>query len=319
MRPCTILERVAIALALLVVAPAQLHAATQRRAVEATRSFRVSYPASSARVVLPVAHALDGWLDEAGTVLGAPSLVRKGKPIEVIVAADHASFRAAQPAGPSLDPWAAGTAYPSLALIILSLEPGEFFSLAEIARHEVAHIALHRAVGGRPVPRWMTEGFAMAFSGEAVVGRWRQAAGAALAGHWLPFRSLSHGFPGNSARAALAYAQSAAFFSWLAHPAGPLPGGIGAWVRRIRAGDDATGALESLTGASLEELERRWAASMVRRGTWIHLLTDGGLLWAGMAVLFVWAWVVARRRRRERIRRMPDVPPPGHWRELPLD
>lgn len=80
------------------------------------------------------------------------------------VARSPDEMRALAPADAPPPAYAVGVAYPASGLVLLTLSAPETWErpdLAHVIVHELSHVALHRAVGGRPVPRWLTEGVAI--------------------------------------------------------------------------------------------------------------------------------------------------------------
>lgn len=142
--------------------------------------------------------------------------VRPAGPIDVYVLSTEADFHRLQP-GRTPD-WADGTAWPAHGLIFLkspSIRPGTAAPLEQVLEHELVHVLLGQAFGARPVPRWLQEGMAQFYSGEAT---WERAIALARNDFGIepmPLASITGGFPPDPVRAELAYAQSADFVTWL--------------------------------------------------------------------------------------------------------
>ncbi len=161
--------------------------------------------------------------------------------------------------------------------------------------HELAHIYVGvRCL--RPLPRWLDEGIAMNIAAE-----WSVEDSAALVlsnsvGGLIPLREIQSGFPVAADPQRLAYRQS---YSVVRH------------IMRTRHGDSMEAFLRTITGpggvAAIERfwdslpretLEVNWRQSLTLRRNWPLLTFDSGLLWGGMALLLVAAWVAVRLRRR---------------------
>ena len=282
--------------ALLMAAPG----ARAANVTERTQYFVFVYPETSETAVGKLMEHADRTLLTFGTKLGKATEVVGGPPIEVMVTATKEDFFAAQPAK-GLDTWVAGTAYPGLHLIILSLAPDQFFNLPEIFRHEISHIALHRAAGHGFVPRWLDEGLAILMAGETVAGRFEAAAGAATSGNLIPLSELSAGFPAEGTPARLAYAESVLFIRFLQR-SHAFDARLPALLDRMRSGAPFEMAFERTFGAPLPTLEADWAEGLARSSWWVTLISSASVIWALAGALFIFAWWRLRRRRQVRLR-----------------
>lgn len=225
--------------------------------------------------------------------------------LNIVVAASEEDFkdRVAQLDGPR---WAAGLAVPSQGLILLRsprqlIEPEQFRLLLA---HELTHLYLAAALRHRQHPLWLEEGLAMYASGE---GGWERAAVMAkgvLGGHLLSFADLEESFPQDANQAALAYAQSYYFISYLLNRQGPevLPKIIGGLAR----GKALTAALHEASGQGLYALERDFRDEMNTRFSWLTLATAGGGVWVLISMVAAVSLVVRRRAHKARMAAMPD-------------
>ncbi|MCB1036920.1 MAG: hypothetical protein KDD47_24045, partial [Acidobacteria bacterium] len=78
-----------------------------------------------------------------------------GSPIRVILAPETSPLAA------GVAPWISGYAYGNVGVVVLLVDRVPRYpagSLAEVLRHEVAHVLIDRAAGGAAVPRWFHEG-----------------------------------------------------------------------------------------------------------------------------------------------------------------
>src|SRR5262249_20818888 len=85
-------------------------------------------------------------------------LQNPGPPIHVILAPETSDLAHREPA------WIAGFAEGETNTVVIfpARSPGyPDDTLEGVLRHEVTHILILRAAEGRPVPRWVNEGFAM--------------------------------------------------------------------------------------------------------------------------------------------------------------
>jgi hypothetical protein len=200
-------------------------------------------------------------------------------------------------------PYAVGVAYPSLGLIILSVvSPDSWFPPDEVAvlTHELSHVALHRAVDGRPLPLWFVEGLATYQAGEHRLSRVRTLWEAAVSGDVLSLDVVSRHFPNRPQAVNLAYAQSAdlvrhllqstADHSRLAHLLAQVAGGVG-----------FEQALLSAYRIDLPFLEREWRQGLSERFRVLPLVLTGTALWGGIALLAVVAFARRRQQNKEKL------------------
>jgi hypothetical protein len=200
--------------------------------------------------------------------------------------------------------YAAGVAYPAARLILLALQAPHTWEapdLAELLRHELAHLALFDAVGGHHLPRWFDEGLAIHESGELPWARRMALADASFGKRLLPFADLDQGFPLDRYEVTTAYAESADFVSFLLRDVDRAR--FGSLIERVRAGTGFDRALEDAYGTDMRKLEYEWRQEVSRRFGMVPALTGGGLLWVLIAGLATAAWVKRRKRAREKLDR----------------
>jgi len=195
--------------------------------------------------------------------------------------------------------WASGVAYPERGLILIGvIDPdGRAADLEDVLRHEIAHVSLHRAAGGRELPRWFHEGVAHLGEGFSW-GRTWTLMDATLHGQVIPMRELDQHFPERADHAAIAYAESYDFVDYLADKGGTV--GIRGVIARVGRGMEFERALREVYADGLDGLEEGWVEQMRMRYLWLPLGGGGLLLWALCAVLVFLGW--RRRRRQNRAR-----------------
>lgn len=250
----------------------------------------VLYPADEqfARSLLASALASDSF----------PGLPRPRQPVHVALAPDARSFR--QWIGPTVPEWGAAVAFPAARRIVMQgrrsgSDAGNPF---EVLRHELAHLALHEALGDLP-PRWFDEGYAAYAAGE----RAREeilAANFALALRGVPtLDELDELFEGGSARAQTGYALGYRAVSDIAalDPQRGLSLFFAEWKVR-RTFDGALRAAYGTTQASFEEdFVRR---TRLRYGL-LSVFVDTSLGLALFMGLVLPLYFMRRRRNRERM------------------
>jgi len=230
---------------------------------------------------------------EMAQLLGAPVLEQ----VEVVVGRTPGEMETLAPLGARLPRYAAGVAFSEQRLILLSAEsryPGERHELLEVFRHELAHIALHDAVGRHNVPRWFNEGFAVHASKEAETARLQALWTATLAGRLIPLKQLTSSFPSDADSASIAYAQAADVVRYLmrkdeAHR-------FAALIGRLTHGQEFSAALADAYSTDLYALEKQWQKDVARRYTFWPVIFGGSLVWFGAFGLMIAAY--ARRRRQ---------------------
>lgn len=215
-----------------------------------------------------------------------------GPPIRVVVASERSRLARQVP------PWVAG--YASGAdgpVVVFPSRAGTYpwDSLEELLQHEVAHVLIDRAAGGRPVPRWLHEGVAMT-AGDAwgLEDRGRFAIDVARGGE-VPLARLDLLFRGNDAAVRRAYAVAGGFVNHLLRRHGPQV--TGEILAGIAEGRTAEEAFAAATGESLAAAEARFWRRQTFWHRWLPLLTSSTALWLGVTLLALWAF--RRRRRRD--------------------
>lgn len=200
--------------------------------------------------------------------------------------------------------YAVGVAYARLRLVILSLEspiPSEYPNLPEVFRHELAHIALHDAVGARPIPRWFNEGYAVHASGESSINRAKTLWSATLAERLLPLSQLDRGFPADSAEVSIAYAQSADFVRFLLRRQDRQR--FASLITRLSSGESFESAMADAYASDLRKLEFQWREEIKKRYSYVPMFLGGGLLWVGAFVVVGIGWYRRRLDYRKTMER----------------
>lgn len=261
-----------------------------------TAHFNFEHEAQGERL----ASHLAGRAEEIYAGLSRDLGVRAPGRITVRVAATPEQFRAMQPATPA--EWARATAYPARRLIVIQ-GWGDTRPETTLA-HELCHIMLQGALRGRPAPAWLAEGLAMHYGGQWELERWATLSQALLFGSLIPLSELTYGFPRQTSRARLAYAQSHSLVDYIRGQWGE--DGLRRLTHSLAAGEDPERALQSATGLSGAELERRWVKSLKLRFSWVPIITSTAALWAALTALSLYVWRRKRAAARERLRRWEE-------------
>ena len=97
--------------------------------------------------------------DQLSAIVQLVGLEDPGPAIRVVLAPEESELARSTPS------WIAGFADGAAGTVVLFPSRSQRYphdSLEDVLRHEVAHILIVRAAGGRAVPRWFNEGLAMA-------------------------------------------------------------------------------------------------------------------------------------------------------------
>ncbi|HMI91750.1 MAG TPA: hypothetical protein VK509_10330 [Polyangiales bacterium] len=254
--------------------------------------------------------------------------------IDIRIGVNPEHMQQIAPAGYRLPAYATGVAFPDEGLVLLSMaEPQQWMrpNLGQVLAHELAHVALHRAVGGNSVPRWLTEGFAIHEADERSLARVRTLWEGTLRGDLMDLSRLSASFPDqHHGEVDLAYAQAADL-------AGTLLGGelgpnrFRGLVSQLRAGTPLEEAVLAAYGMPLERIEQRWRTQLAQRfGRWPTVLGGLTFVWALAAILLVIGYVRVRRRQQKTLERwaieeapllapVSQPPPPPPPQRTPAD
>jgi hypothetical protein len=201
--------------------------------------------------------------------------------------------------------WARGVAYPDLGVMIVGTRRAhEPVDVLRVVDHELTHLALGTALGGR-APRWLDEGFAFLHASEWSMGRMQTLVGMAWAGHLPRLAELERMFHGSEGTVDRAYAQSYDFVAFLARRGryNDVYDDGSRWpfqhfLAEIAAGHTPDIAAHTAYGAGLGKLFAEWHEDLRQR----YLLVPASLftlsLWVLAAILLVLGYV--RRSRRNR-------------------
>lgn len=206
--------------------------------------------------------------------------------------------------GERAERWAAGFADASRNLVAVrggEGAAGRLPSLRRTFRHELAHLALTAATGGR-APRWLHEGYAQLVAGD---WDWRQA----WRLRWELAReggdvlhNLSLAFAGRESEARTAYLLSYTAVHELWRRGGDVA--LGNFFAEMRRGASADVALRRVYGLTAHQFERVWTDSVKSRYGWLYMLSRASLFWLVLTVAVV---VLGIRRWRYQKRRWEEL------------
>jgi len=230
-----------------------------------------------------------------------PWLPRPTSPVLVIIAPDRRRF--VELIGPHAPEYGAAIAVPSEQRIVMqgSRSGSDAGDPRQVLRHELAHLALHDALGDLP-PRWFDEGYASLAAGE-----WGReeviATNLALAWRGLPsLEALEGAFGGGSVRASGAYALAERAVVELA--ALDRERGLTLFFRYWRAGGDLDNAIRQAYGMTQGQFEDRWRRQTRRRYGALAIFADLTIGALVLVIVLVPLYFARRRRDRERLARL---------------
>ena len=176
-------------------------------------------------------------------------------------------------------------------------------TLEDVLRHEVAHVLIARAAGGRDVPRWFHEGLAVAVERPWDFEDRSRLAWELMAGPRLRLRDIDAMFDAGQSAQSRAYSLSAAFVRDLIREhGGTAPAAI---LRLVRDEMPFDRAVATVVGQPLGVVEDGFWARQRVWTVWMPMVTSGEAFWFGvilLAALAVWR----RRRHSAGIRRKWD-------------
>jgi hypothetical protein len=247
---------------------------------------------------------------------GLPAdILERGVDVNVYVAPDPARWDSLT--GGRAPEWGAGVALPHQGIIVVPgyvSGRGGTHTLPVTLRHELAHVALQRALPNVVIPRWFNEGYATWTAGQFDADAGWMLRLAFATGRAAPLDSLTLDWPLMEADARLAYLLSASAVRYL-HSLG-----TDATFERFlhsaeRHGDFET-ALREVYTVSSAQFERLWRAHVRRSYGWLQLLAQSMFIWLVLTLLVLGLFVIRRRRDRRRMRELletelPDEP--AYW------
>jgi hypothetical protein len=220
-------------------------------------------------------------------------------------AVDHVEIRLVkhQEDLPDAPPWAIGVAFPERGMVAIAARgrDGNLNDVERTVAHELAHMALERALAPRHPPRWLNEGFAYLHASDFSMAREETLMAAAIGRRLLRMAELEAAFPAREDEASLAYAESYDFVAWLAKRSYPSLRDL---LARLAAGEEIEDAALHAYGITLDALEREWQDAARSRYVWFWIGLGASLLWVVGAILLVLGWRRRRRQKRARLAQM---------------
>ncbi len=228
-------------------------------------------------------------------------LAEPGAPIRVILAPEGSETASTAPT------WVSGYAYGSLGVVVLFPERSPSYpdsTLAELLRHEVAHVLVARAAGGQPVPRWFNEGLAtLAADVWRLNDRSRLAATLVFQGE-IAIAEVERLFTGERSDIARAYAISSAFVRDIALRY--RQDAIARVLHLVSIGVPFDDAFLRGTGRTVLQAERSFWRRHSFWYRWFPIISSSVTGWTFITLLFLLAAWRKRRLIEEQKRRWEE-------------
>lgn len=171
----------------------------------------------------------------------------------------------------------------------------------QVLRHELAHLALHDALGDLP-PRWFDEGYASYAAGEWGREEVLATSAALVFGGVPPLDSMESGFRSGRSRADAAYALSHRAVAEIA--ALDRQRGLTLFLEYWRETESLDLALRRAYGVTKAGFEKRFAERTLRKYGVLAVFGNATLAAGVVALLILPAYAARRRRDRRRLQAM---------------
>jgi hypothetical protein len=235
-------------------------------------------------------------LASAVRLVGLPDSAVAEPPIRVVLAPEGSAEASVVP------PWVSGYAYGEQGVIVLL--PGRVpsypdSSLSDLLAHEVTHVLIARAAGGRPLPRWFHEGLAMIAGLSWGLEDRSRLTLALLVDRPVSLADLDGRFAGGQGEVNRAYAIAGSFVHDLFDRHGP---DVAARILHgVASGLSFDAAFAEATGTPIADAEASFWDRQTFWYRWVPILTSSVTLWMLVTLLALWA--IRRRRSRDAARR----------------
>jgi hypothetical protein len=246
-----------------------------------------------------------------------PDVLQRGEDVHVYIAPDAARWDSLT--GGRAPDWGAGVAIPDRNMIVLPgyvSARGGTHTLPTILRHELAHVALHRAVARTAIPRWFNEGYATWTAGQFDADAGWMLRLAFVTRRAPPLDSITLHWPLIEADARLAYLLSASAVRYL-HSLGS-DDAFERFLAHMAEHGDFERALREVYVISSPQFERLWRSHVRRSYGWLQIVAQSMFVWLIITLLALALFVIRRRRDRRRMRLLVDTElpdEPAYWME----
>jgi hypothetical protein len=212
--------------------------------------------------------------------------------------------RVAQATG--MPEWVKGVANPPRGEIAISLHApdGSISDFENTLRHELVHVALYRAAGDRPLPRWFHEGVAESLTEEVSLAR-SESLAQAVFGRGVPqLERLDASFSADKRQVEVAYAAARDFVTFLRYYDDDESHMFRRLFSELRNDHGFEASFIRAYDRSLGELDEEWRSGLLGRFMWYPLMASGTLPFLLFAPIGTLAWIRKRREFRVGLARM---------------
>ncbi|MCX7945322.1 MAG: peptidase MA family metallohydrolase [Deltaproteobacteria bacterium] len=222
--------------------------------------------------------------------------------ITVRIAGSLREYEDFQPIDHKAPVWSVGIAYPKRRLIVLRGDathgPDE---ILRTFRHELAHVFLHN-FSNKKIPKWFSEGFSMYFEDRGGIVKSLKLIRQAIVNSYVPIDSIEESFPDDPIDIQNAYLTSTEFFSYLLSEI--KEEGLNQVFQYVLDGLDFKYAIYKVSGKTISEMERDFKRRSRFRYAWLPLITSSTSIWLFMTFLFVYVYIIKKRRSDKRLELM---------------
>jgi hypothetical protein len=214
--------------------------------------------------------------------------------IHVMLAAENSDLARRVP------PWISGFAVGDSDLVVMF--PARSLSypndtLEDVLRHEIAHVLIWHASGGRPIPRWFDEGLAMAVERERGLEDQTQLLYQLVTGSRTNLEELNRLFLGGRNDQTRAYALAGTLVHDVLQQHGPAA--FGEILMRVSRGARFDSAFADVIGMSPADMDSEFWLRQRIWTTWVPLITSSTTLWLAVTLLAILAIYMRHRRNRQ--------------------
>lgn len=222
-------------------------------------------------------------------------------PVTVYVADSEKDFQSQT--GGNFPDWGIGYAVSKHNLIVIK-SPDHFRynkSLDQLLAHELAHIFLEKKAGGKDLPRWMEEGFAMQKSHEWQIGQDLSVVRALFTRSIFPLSSMEdlNSFP--ESKAQLSYTLSFLAISYFFKEYGERS--FSDLVNYIAQGKTWDDAFMLTTGSAYSGFQKEFTDYIKKRYQFLSFFGDTILFWLGLAFVIIFLYFMKKRSTKKILER----------------
>ncbi len=170
-------------------------------------------------------------------------------------------------------------------------------------KHELCHLELHHHIASERLPRWFDEGICQWVTGgygELIEGGSHEVlTQAVMSGRLLSIDRLTASFPSDGRDMLLAYEESRSIVDYLQRRFGVSA--VQRILEQMSRGADLERAVYMSFSVSLDEVEKKWRASLSTKSAWLYYLRENlyEILFVFAALLAVWGFLKVLKKKRE--------------------